>query len=283
MRELMYIHSGKQPLRLPRLMQGIIKEEKEETMPWSIKLVVKDRNVVEVKREQEDSVRAPWKEAEQETVKQEKTKVKLEKTRRTETPTHRHVKTEIETEDSDGYTRSRLKREREPEDSDDDVRWTAPNGKTKREMLTHPDPKELTNLNTGQKLPNQDRGASTPYHQDEKSYDESTRWICPQNYAAMEASAKNYGLIPMGVEKGVRTLIMHVPRGKIAWEVFQHVQPGGTLQVVKGRKGGKNWKTLGVRFTSPARYFPPGVKVSCLTIGVDDTEWQSLMTKPRRI
>lgn len=280
--------------------------------PWAVKLVVKDRHVVNVKKEPEDSVVAPWKEAEKQSVKQSKTKAKSEMM-------HRHVKIKIEpedsddhvqsrvkrerdsqtedsdddarprvkrereTEDSDDDTGSRVKRERETEDSDNEARWVASAGKTKKKVPTNPDPKEMSSLNTDNRSHSQDVGAQNTYHQEEREYDKSTRWICPQNYAAMEASAKNFGLIPMGVDKGVRTLIMHVPKGKTAWEVFQNVQPGCTLQVVKGRKGGKNWKRLGVRFTSPARYFPPGVKVSCLTIGVDDTEWQSLMTKPRRI
>jgi hypothetical protein len=118
---------------------------------------------------------------------------------------------------------------------------------------------------------------------EEPEHDREPRWICAQNYAAVEATDKDFGLIPMGVENGVRSLVMHVPKGKQGWKVFQNVQPGGVIQVVRRRNGGREARNLRVRYTTPTRYTAPGQKVSCLTIGVDDAEWQSLMVKPRHI
>ena len=40
---------------------------------------------------------------------------------------------------------------------------------------------------------------------------------------------------------------------------------------------------LRVRFTTPARYYSPGSKVTTLTVGVDETDWQSLMADARGI
>lgn len=117
--------------------------------------------------------------------------------------------------------------------------------------------------------------------------------ICSRNYAAVESERKDFGLIPLELDagSGIRSLVIHATRGVTASEAFQNVRQGGTIRVVKGRTRISRKKPndkhrypseLRVRFITPTRYVPPGSKISCLTIGVDDSEWQSLMTNSRR-
>lgn len=107
--------------------------------------------------------------------------------------------------------------------------------------------------------------------------------LCVKNYEAVDPSREVYGLINQGLsDTGTRTLIMHVRRGQVPWVVFGGVRPGGVLPVIaKSGRGGTT--SLRVRFTTPAKYYSPGRKVTSMTIGVDEMDWQSLMTKAHRI
>lgn len=114
----------------------------------------------------------------------------------------------------------------------------------------------------------------------EKTSGRSPRLLSTKNYAAVDAES-TFGLIPTGGEMGVQSLIMHAHRGVQGWESFREVRPGAILRVV--RKAGEKPTELRVRFTTPTRYIPPGAKISCMTIGVDEAEWRSLMSNPRCI
>lgn len=64
--------------------------------------------------------------------------------------------------------------------------------------------------------------------------------------------------------------------------VLGAVKVGGVLPVIaKSGRGGTT--PLRVRFTSPSQYYSPGRKVTSMTIGVDEMDWQSLMAKAHRI
>ena len=185
------------------------------------------------------------------------------------------VKREHKDEDSEPWPNTLPTRN----DGDDDSTIKRP---TKQQRI-NPDAKEMPEDQAPGSIQTPVTTSVTSKPQGVEKRKEPKHWIGAQNYAAVEADSKEFGLIPMGVESGVRTLIMHVPRGKQGWQVFQHVQPGGAIKVVKVRSGGTDPRVLRVRFTTPSQYYPPGAKVSCITIGVDDAEWQSLMTKPCRI
>ncbi len=107
--------------------------------------------------------------------------------------------------------------------------------------------------------------------------------LCVKNYEAVDPSRELYGLINQGLsDTGTRSLIMHVRRGQTPWVVLGAVKPGGILPVIaKSGRGGTT--PLRVRFTSPSQYYSPGRKVTSMTIGVDEMDWQSLMTKAHRI
>lgn len=107
--------------------------------------------------------------------------------------------------------------------------------------------------------------------------------LCVKNYEAVDPSRELYGLINQGLsDTGTRSLIMHVRRGQTPWVVLGAVKPGGVLPVIaKSGRGGTT--PLRVRFTSPSQYYSPGRKVTSMTIGVDEMDWQSLMTKAHRI
>jgi hypothetical protein len=215
--------------------KGVKREKREEKpdVPWAVRLVVKNEDVVEVKREHGDETKEPW---------------------------SKHYNDKDDKDDSGNIIKRPVKQAR-----------------------INPDSKDVSDaLEENQSL-SQKKTASRAQGNQAQERKEPKHWICSQNYAALEAGSKEFGLIPMGVEGGVRTLIMHVAKGKQGWQVFQHVQPGGTIRVVKVRSGGTDPRVLRVRFTAPSQYYPPGAKVSCITIGVDDAEWQSLMTKAHRI
>ena len=104
-----------------------------------------------------------------------------------------------------------------------------------------------------------------------------------KNYVAVDPSREVFGLIDQGLsDTGTRSLIMHLRRGQLPWEIFGAVKPGGVLPVIaKSGRGGTI--PLHVRFTTPAMYYAPGRKMTSMTIGVDETDWQSLMAKAHRI
>lgn len=104
----------------------------------------------------------------------------------------------------------------------------------------------------------------------------STRLVCAQRYAAVEAASGAFGLIDNGPEMGgVKPLLMHVPRREPSpWRVLNAIRPGSYLQVRAGSGGEPS--RLRVRFTTPARYYPPGARVSTLAMGVDAADWRCL-------
>lgn len=132
--------------------------------------------------------------------------------------------------------------------------------------------------------------------------EEEERLVCLKNYAAIgvdyytDDAKKNehsaattpsrgggcYGLIDRGARVGgLRMLIMHVKK-EGGRPLLDRVRPGSTLLVQSTLSGGVGG-TLRVRYTTPARYYSPGERVTTLAIGVDAASWQSLVPKRRRI
>jgi hypothetical protein len=107
--------------------------------------------------------------------------------------------------------------------------------------------------------------------------------IGAQNYAAVESKRGEYGLIDMGLAGSARSLVVHASSRKTpdVWRVLNAVRPGCRL-LVRPVTGGPAC-SLRVRYTTPARYYSPGAKVTSLAIAVDDTDWASLMADARRI
>lgn len=104
------------------------------------------------------------------------------------------------------------------------------------------------------------------------------RLISLRNYAAVDSEHGRYGLIDRGVqETGVQTLVMHVPkRTEESCDALDDVRPGSVLRVSSTLSGGLSG-SLRVRFTTPARYYSPGTRITTLCIGVDAADWQDLM------
>lgn len=97
-----------------------------------------------------------------------------------------------------------------------------------------------------------------------------------QNYAAVDPEGKLFGLIDQGLaDPRCRSLTVHVRRNRVPWPILNAIRPGVLLQARLPRSS----QTVGlrVRFTTPARYYSPGAKVSTLAIGVDESDWRSLM------
>ena len=111
-----------------------------------------------------------------------------------------------------------------------------------------------------------------------------TRLVCSQNYEAVEALRGDYGLIDNGPESGgTKPLLVHVPRREpTPWRVLNAIRPGTSLHL-RSRAGGGQPKSVRVRYTTPARYYPPGARVSTLAIGVDLTDWRSLAAEAPHI
>lgn len=106
---------------------------------------------------------------------------------------------------------------------------------------------------------------------------------CMQNYVAVDPSREIFGLIDQGLADGAtRSFVMHVRRGQTPWTVLGAIRPGVLLPVIS-RSGRGGITSLRVRFTTPAQYYSPGSKVTSMRIGVDEADWQSLMTKAHRI
>ena len=111
----------------------------------------------------------------------------------------------------------------------------------------------------------------------------NTSLLRAANYSAVDPSRGVYGLIDQGLsDPGTRALIMHILPKKDAWPVLEKVRPGTLLPAIsKSGRGGRT--TLRVRYTTPTKYFSPGCKVSSVTVGVDEADWQSLVMKAHRI
>jgi len=107
--------------------------------------------------------------------------------------------------------------------------------------------------------------------------------LCAKNYAALDPARESFGLIDQGLSNpGTRALILHVLPRRNAPQILGDIKPGMMLPAIsKSGRGGTT--ALRVRFTTPTRYFAPGSKISSLTVGVDETDWQSLMAKAHRI
>jgi len=110
------------------------------------------------------------------------------------------------------------------------------------------------------------------------------RLVSAQNYAAIEAGKERYGLIDSGAPDSGRTrsLILHVRKNRVPFQVLNYVRPGSVLHVRRPGKA-KRMAPLRVRFTTPARYYSPGCPVTTLALEVDGADWQGLMTDTPRI
>lgn len=107
------------------------------------------------------------------------------------------------------------------------------------------------------------------------------RLVAARNYAAIEHGRERYGLIDSGVAGPTRELIVHVRKKfRGPFRVLNDIRPGSVLAVA--RRGGRQAQ-LRVRFTTPARYYSPGCPVTTMNIGVDETDWQSLMVSTHGI
>ena len=114
---------------------------------------------------------------------------------------------------------------------------------------------------------------------------EGKHLISAQNYAAIEAGAERYGLIDMGpIDAGSRRLLtVHARKNnKAPHSILNTIRPGSVLFVKRGRRVGRTMQ-LHVRFTTPAKYYSPGAKMSTLSVGVDEVDWQSLIADARHI
>ena len=113
---------------------------------------------------------------------------------------------------------------------------------------------------------------------------EGKHLVSAQNYAAIEAGAERYGLIDMGpIEAGTRrSLIVHARKNRTPHSILNTIRPGSVLFVKRGRRVGRTMQ-LRVRFTTPAKYYSPGTKMSTLNIAVDEVDWQSLIADVRHI
>jgi hypothetical protein len=103
------------------------------------------------------------------------------------------------------------------------------------------------------------------------------RLVSMSNYAAVDAEQGDYGLIDRGIRQtGVRALVMHGRKRARdrRRDPLAAVKPGTILQVFSSVSGcgGK----LRVRYTTPARYYSPGQRVTTMGIGVDERDWRLL-------
>jgi len=125
----------------------------------------------------------------------------------------------------------------------------------------------------------------TPEPAPEKRQEEPTEAEPPsRTYAAFEAERGEYGLIDRGeMDTGeTQILLLKVARGtKEPWRVLERIRPGETMTVRRGK--GQPPVPLRVRYTTPARYYPPGRKVTSLAVGVDASDWRALGTGAIRI
>jgi hypothetical protein len=128
--------------------------------------------------------------------------------------------------------------------------------------------------------PADDPRASVPGLARWEGGEDGQRLVRLRNYAAVDAEAGGYGLIDRGTrEAGVRSLVMHTPsrrkltRGQPSPPMM--VRPGTILTVRSPLRG--TTARLRVRYTTPARYYSPGQRVTTLSIGVDARDWQAFV------
>jgi hypothetical protein len=166
-------------------------------------------------------------------------------------------------------------------DSDDDDK--PPDGEAARRLLAaarrahHHEPLELG------EQPADDPRASVPgLARWEGGEEEGQRLVRLRNYAAVDAEAGGYGLIDRGTrEAGVRSLVMHTPSRR-KQQALTRGQPSppmvrpGTILTVRSPLRGTTAR-LRVRYTTPARYYSPGQRVTTLSIGVDARDWQAFV------
>jgi hypothetical protein len=166
-------------------------------------------------------------------------------------------------------------------DSDDDDK--PPDGEAARRLLAaarrahHHEPLELG------EQPADDPRASVPgLARWEGGGEEGQRLVRLRNYAAVDAEAGGYGLIDRGTrEAGVRSLVMHTPSRR-KQQALTRGQPSppmvrpGTILTVRSPLRGTTAR-LRVRYTTPARYYSPGQRVTTLSIGVDARDWQAFV------
>ena len=92
------------------------------------------------------------------------------------------------------------------------------------------------------------------------------------SYAAVDWDG-TYGVIDTGVsERGVRELIAHSRNGIFSF------RPGDVVRLIS--VGPRRRSGLRVMFTTPARYYAPGRRVTSIRMGVNDREWGELV-RPR--
>lgn len=103
------------------------------------------------------------------------------------------------------------------------------------------------------------------------------------NYTAVDPSRKLYGLIDRGLsDTGTRAVLLHVRNRQDPYPIFNKVRPGEVLPATKkSNRGGTTY--LRVRYITPFKYYQPGHKISTMLVGVDETDWQSLVAKAHRI
>lgn len=111
----------------------------------------------------------------------------------------------------------------------------------------------------------------------------AARLLRTENYAAVEATNGDFGLIDNGSDAGgCKPLLVHVPRREAhPWRILNTIRPGVMLRI-RTRKGGAP-QCVRVRYTTPARYYAPGTRVSTLAIGVDSTDWRCLAAEASHI
>lgn len=110
--------------------------------------------------------------------------------------------------------------------------------------------------------------------------------VSMRNYAAVDATHGQFGLIDRGLhEKGVQGLVMHTPaqkRKRAGGGRHGHpetIRPGDILTLRATASGAMG--RVRVRFTTPARYYAPGQKVTTLSVGVDEGDWRRLLLLPQ--
>lgn len=122
------------------------------------------------------------------------------------------------------------------------------------------------------------RRPKTETHPTEKP----ARHVSARNYAAVEAGLERFGLIHEGLQKGSRTLLVHIRKHcRPPFLLLNAIRPGTVLYV--RRRGQSDTAPLRVRSTTPARYYSPGSQVTTLSIVVDEADWQSLAGSASRI
>jgi hypothetical protein len=90
-------------------------------------------------------------------------------------------------------------------------------------------------------------------------------------------AAGNFGLIDDGrLDLGIRDLLAHIPRGRQSAYSFTGMRPGDVLRVTSGSKQSTPVRVL---FTTPARYYAPGTRVSTLRVGVAEQDWRRVFVR----